>query len=128
MSDFPDDARVRITLDHPAGGQGHRIPQLDVTLTGEGGEYDGSTANAILDALPHTFVTVDDVTVEVVESGTRPEEQFASDAAEELAADHQLELEDLGDPSGATGYTKADVQAQIDSQSEDDSGDESEGD
>ncbi len=115
MADFPDNAEVRVTLLHPAGGQDHRIPQLDVTLSQDGTVVSGETAKAIREALPHTFVTEDDVRFEVDE-GEPQEEVEATEAALDLALEHDLDLGNV-EGTGVDGRVlKSDVQAALDEQ------------
>jgi pyridoxal/pyridoxine/pyridoxamine kinase len=115
MADFTPNDRVRIAVDHPATGVSHRIPRLDVDLTGDGDVYDGTTAQAILDALPHTFVGPDDLSVEVVKSANVD----ATSAAEELASDHDIDLAELNGTGADGRILKSDVQAEIDEQTAD---------
>lgn len=104
MADFQDSDTVRIALDHPAGGQGHRIPHLGVTLTGEGAEYSGEKAQEILDFLPHTFVGTGDVTVTVLEQASSADnladvlgESTAENVRTETSAETLSEVQALGD-------------------------------
>jgi hypothetical protein len=131
MSEFADNAVVEVSATRPLPGPGHRFPSLDFTLTYETKEVSGEKANAIRGALSDTtFLSDDEIRFELVEERTQTDRQFASSSAESLAEENDLTFEDLGVPSGKTGFTKADVQSAIDAQqndSEEEEPEESEG-